>query len=162
MSLTPAQLQTLGAYIASMPAWAALPNDSDAAFFIAGELNKDTAFIVYKASEQTDKIGRAVSYVAIEALTTANLEKINTFYGMNPSQFQPAKADVRSFWTNVLSGALGGAGQASRDAMDALYRRPARDVERIYATGTGTTVSPGALVYEGTVTYPEVQQARGT
>jgi hypothetical protein len=162
MALTPEQLPALKAYINSVPAWAALPLNSDSAYFIAGELKKATspAFVVYKPTEHTEKIGRTVSYVAVEALTTANLDKVNTFYRMNPSIFEPMKADVRSFWTNVLSGALGGAGQVSRDAMDALYRRTASVGEKIYATGTGTTLAPGNLVFEGEITYQEVEQAR--
>jgi hypothetical protein len=162
MALTQEQLPALKAYIESIPAWSALPMNSDSAFFIAGELKNPTipAFVVYKPTEKTEKIGRTVSYVAIEALTATNLDKVNTFYRMNPTTFEPVKADVRSYWTNVLSGALGGAGQASRDAMDALYRRTANVGEKIYATGTGTTVSPGSLVFEGEITYPEVEQAR--
>lgn len=162
MSLTPEQLPALKAYINSVPAWAALPNNSDSAYYIAGELNKPTspAFIVWKPTEITDKIGRTISYVAVEALTATNLDKINTFYRMNPSTFEPFKTDVRSYWTNVLSGALGGAGQASRDAMDALYRRTATIGEKIYAIGTGTTVAPGTLVFEGSITLSEVEAAR--
>ena len=159
--LTAAQLVTLGAYIATVPAWVAMPSGPDTASFIRDELNKDSAFIVFKRTEQTDKIGRSVSYIAIEAMTALNLDKAKMFYQMNPEVFEPVKADVRSFWANVLSGTLGGAGQASRDAMDALYRRPARDAERVFALGTGTTLAPGTLVFEGSVTYPEVLTARG-
>lgn len=39
MALTSPQLATLKAYINSVPAWAALPNDSDSALQIAASLN---------------------------------------------------------------------------------------------------------------------------
>jgi hypothetical protein len=62
--------------------------------------------------------------------------------------------------TDTFSGALGGQGQATRDALDALYRRTATRGERLYATGAGTTVSPGVLVYEGNISTGDITDAR--
>jgi hypothetical protein len=161
-SLSSAQLTTLKACINAVPAWAALPNDSTSAVTIAAGLNAaaSPAWVVWKPTEETGLIGRTVSYVAVEAMTTANLDKVRVFYVMNPERFEPVKADVRSFWANVLSGALGGAGQASRDAMDALYRRNATTGEKCLSTGTGSTASPATLGYEGQIGWPDVQAAR--
>ena len=122
-------------------------------------LNAPSTFVVYKTSETVASVGQAVNYVAFEALTTANLEKINTFTRLNMNTFNPSKADVRSCWANIFSGALGGQGQATRDALEALWRRFATRGERIYATGTGTTLAPGALVFEGSITDSDISAA---
>lgn len=112
---------------------------------MAGWYNVATTFIVYKPTEQTQQIGDVVNYVAVAALTTANIEKLNLFYVLQPNVFEPLKADQRQYMADVFSGALGGQGQATRDALDALYRRAALRGEKLYSTGTGTTVAPGAL-----------------
>jgi len=126
---------------------------------MAAWFNEASTFVVFKSSETVAAVGQAVNYVAFEALTTANLEKINTFTRLNMQTFPPSKADVRSFWANVFSGALGGQGQATRDALEALWRRFAKRGEKLYATGTGTTLAPGALVFEGNITDADISAA---
>ena len=160
--MTPAQLATLGTYIESVPAWAALPNTNAGNSTIQAGLNANASpdYIVWKSSLPTAEVGKTVNYVAVEALTDINRGKIDTFYGMNPDSFDPGRLDIRNYWANTFSGALGGQGQATRDALEALYRRKALLVEKVLATGTGSTVSPAVLGYEGTVTTDEIEQAR--
>lgn len=160
MALTQAQLPALKAAILAEtdPAFVEY-RTAGAVGAMADFYNADSAFVVFKTTEQMDNVGKAVNYVAFEALTTANLEKLNTFRTLNEVTIAPVRSDVRSFFANVFSGALGGQGQATRDALDALWRRFAKRGERIYATGTGTTLAPGALVYEGDVSIDNVVQA---
>lgn len=158
--MTPQQLQALKAAILA---------ERDPAFVQARTLgqtsvmrdfyNANSTFVVYKTSETVAAVGRAVNYVAFEALTTANLEKINTFTRLNMATFPPTSAYIRTFWANVFSGALGGQGQATRDALEALWRRFATRAERLYATGTGTTLAPGALVFEGAISESDINAA---
>lgn len=124
---------------------------------LRGWLNGASTFVVYKTTESILAIGQTINYVAFEALTTANLEKINTFTRLNMQTCKPSRSDVRAFWANVFSGALGGQGQATRDALEALWRRFATNAERAFATGTGTTLAPGALVFEGTCDESDAQ-----
>lgn len=147
----------------------AINTETDAAFvgyrtngqtpLMAAFFNQASTFVVYKTTETVASVGQAVNYVAFEALTTANLEKINTFTRLNMNTFAPSKADVRSCWANIFSGALGGQGQATRDALEALWRRFANRGERLYATGTGTTLAPGALVFEGSINDADISAA---
>jgi len=162
MALTPAQQQTLKAYIEADGTLNAFPQNSDGAFEIARLLNLDASpdYVVYKQEVMTDEIGKAVNYVAVEATTTANKDSITLFYRMNPLTCNPSRTDVRAFFDDVFSGALGGEGQNTRDALQALWRRLATRFESIYAVGAGTDVSPSTLVVVGSVSYPEVQQAR--
>jgi hypothetical protein len=120
------------------------------------------AFVCWKASVPSGQIGKTVNYVAVAAMTTANLERLNNFLGMNPSEFDPGRADIRAFMADTFSGALGGQGQATRDALDALYRRNALLIEKILATGTGSTASPAVMGREGTITPDEIEQARAS
>ena len=160
--LTTAQLQALGAYIAADPVLSAYPMNSDGAFEIAAALNQEAtpAFVVWRSTVTTAEVGNAVNYVAVEAMTDANRGRITTFYAMNPEAFSPARADIRSYWSNTFSGALGGQGQATRDALDALWRRNATIAEQVLASGTGTTASPATLGWEGSLNYSDVMAAR--
>ena len=163
MALTTQQLQALGAYIAADPVLSAFPQGSDGAFEIAAALNKEAtpAFVVWRSKVSTAEVGNAVNYIAVEAMTDANRGRITTFYTMNPQSFSPSRADVRSYWDNTFSGALGGQGQATRDALNALWRRNATIAEKVLASGTGTTASPATLGWEGSLNYSDVMQARG-
>jgi hypothetical protein len=78
---------------------------------------------------------------------------------LNPENFEPT-ADVESYWDTTFGGALGGQGQATRDALVALWRRAATRGEALYATGTGTAIAPGTLVYEGSISPTDVTSAR--
>lgn len=115
-------------------------------------------FVVFRASVQTAEVGRTVNYEAVGAMTTANRDRIITFYTLNPMEFPPV-ADVRAFWNNTFSGALAGQGAATREALEALWRRKATRIERLFATGTGSVESPGALVYQGSLSEQDVTLA---
>jgi hypothetical protein len=160
--LSTAQLQAIKASIDADPVLATIPNDPNGAMYIASELNKEASptFVVWRSAVTTAEVGDTVSYIAVEAMTDINRGRINTFYSMNPSSFNPSRADIRSYWSNTFSGTLGGAGQATRDALDALWRRNATNVEKIFASGTGTTVSPAILGFEGMVSHVDIQNAR--
>jgi hypothetical protein len=162
--LTTAQLQALKAAIDADPVLSAQPLNSDGAFFIAAELNKEAApaFIVWRKSVETAEVGNTVNYIAVEAMTDGNRNRIKTFYSMNPESFSPSRPDIRTYWANTFSGALGGQGAATRDALEALWRRNATRAEKALATGTGTTASPALLNWEGALTYFDVIGARAS
>lgn len=161
MSLTPSQLVTLAAHIRANTAPAvvsALAAGADNELARLYSLPASPAYVVWRRSVSTAEVGVTVNYIAVEAMTDANRARITTFYAMNPGQFEP-RSDVRTFWANTFSGALGGQGQATRDALDALWRRNALLVETVFATGSGTTASPSTLGYEGSVTPDQISAA---
>jgi hypothetical protein len=150
MSLTTQQLATLRAGVFADPTAAAL--------LAAGNwqevrdwLNAMGTAIVWRSSVAIAEVGRVTNYIAVEAMTDANRGRINTFYLMNPVSIDPSRSDMRTYWANTFSGALGGQGQATRDALEALWRRTATRAERLLATGTGTQVAPATLGLEGEV-----------
>ena len=157
--LTPAQLQTLKTYIAGVPEWAALPLNSDGAYAIAQALNEPVtpAFIVWKTNVPRNEVGKAFVASALAAITAGNNDKLANFAAWNES-VNPSRADQRAFFDDVFSVA---AGASTRAALLALWKRSANHVEKLFATGTGSDASPATMVVEGSISYQEVQEARG-
>jgi hypothetical protein len=156
--LTNQQLTTLKAYIDSVPEWAALPNNSDTAYFIAQELNKPAApaFIVWKTNVPRNEVGKAFVASALAAITAGNNDKLANFAAWNES-VNPSRADQRQFFDDVFSVA---AGATTRAALLALWKRSANSVEKLFATGAGSDASPATMTFEGSVSYQQVEQAR--
>ena len=157
--LTPAQLVTLKAAILAEtdPAFVTLRNEG-ATGAMADFYNQPSTFVVRKNTIRSAEIGPVLNYVAVSSLTTANRDRATTFLLLNPVEFKPT-ADVESYWDTTFGGALGGQGQATRDALVALWRRFATKGERIFATGTGTTLAPGVLVFDGQITGDDISRA---
>lgn len=153
------QLQTLKAAILA---------ETDPAFVLArtqGQtsvmrdfFNANSTFVVRKKLVNSKDIGPVLNYVAVSNLTTINRDRATTFVILNPDTFAPT-ADVEAYWDTTFAGALGGQGQATRDALVALWRRFATRFERLFATGTGTSVAPGAIVVEGPITDADIGAA---
>lgn len=148
---------------------AAILAETDAAFValrqanneqgMAGRYNALSTFVVRRRSVLAAEIGPALNYIAVSSLTTANRDRATTFIILNPLSFAPT-ADVESYWDATFSGALGGQGQATRDALVALWRRIVTRGERLFCTGTGTTVAPGTLgAFEGTISAQDISDA---
>lgn len=157
--MTPAQLTTLKAAIAAEtdPAFVAL-RTSGATGAMADWYNIASTFVVRKRSVNTSSIGPVLNYVAVSNLTTINRDRATTFIILNPVSFVPT-ADIEAYFDTTFNGTLGGEGANTRAALQALWRRLATRGERLFATGTGTTVAPGVLVFEGAVTNDDIVQA---
>ena len=158
--MTPEQNATLKAAVAAEPSLAqAILTGNDA--MIAAWLNADAhpAFTTWKTSIPTAAIGTTIGYLALAAMTSANLTQLDMFLSLNKDAFPPS-ASIRGFFNTTFGGALGGEGQSTRDAMDALYRRNAKRVEKILATGTGSVASPATLAFEGNITVEEAGYLR--
>jgi hypothetical protein len=69
----------------------------------------------------------------------------------------PSLPQVRAAFTDIFSGT--GNAASNRAHLLAVARRKALRIERLFATGTGSTGSPGALVVEGALDYLDVYQA---
>ena len=161
MSLTPAQLQTLGTYIASVPAWNALPNNSDTASFISDELAKNAspAFTVWRPDVTADETGNAWVGTDIDGMSALNMQRLQLLLASSPQGlFDMGRIDRRAGFENPFGT---NANNASRVAMRAAWKRLANVAEKLFATGTGSDASPGVMTFTGRVSYPEVIAARG-
>jgi hypothetical protein len=156
--MTPAQLTTLAAHIRAStdPAVvAALANGNDNE--IARLYNRDAvpAFIVWRTNVTCQETTDAWVGTDIDGMSALNMQRLQMLLASGPV-CNMSRADRRAwaenpFGTNVNN--------ASRVAMRAIWKRAVRVVERVFATGTGSDATPGALVYEGSVTGDEIASA---
>lgn len=129
---------------------------------IADFYNGDSTFVVWKTLLTEHEI---VSNVSPEATTwdwvayiaTSTAEKMawerifNGTYSIDPSKDQ-----TRSGIAAIFSGA---GNAAQRTHLLAVAKRNATRAEALYATGTGTTATPGKLTFEGVITHNDVANA---
>ena len=159
MPLTTAQLATLKApnQLETDPVCVGY-RQQGATGAMADWLNVTSTFVVRRNRVAASEIGPTLNYVAVSSLTTANRDRATTFLLLNPDSFSPT-SDIESYWDTTFGGALGGEGANTRAALQALWRRLATRGERIFATGTGSQASPGALTFEGLISNGDVVQA---
>ena len=149
MPFTTAQLQTLKAAIAA---------ETDPVFVsdrIAGNtgamgefFNLDSTFVAWKTSVPITEIGDAINATELVGLTTGKLQQLQTISDYSGGTINPSKIDRRSAFDQVFSAA---SGTITRPALLALWKRFAKRGEKVFATGAGTDVAPGNLVWEGSV-----------
>lgn len=159
-AMTPAQLATLKTAIEADPAFASLPHNGDGAFAIAESFNATAspAFTAWKSNVSIGEIGKTIVATGLAALTTANTTRLGVIAQINPDGINPSRADQRAFFDDVFSAS---SGDSTRAALLVLWKRLARRVEKLFATGTGSDASPATLVWEGPIAYQDVLQAMG-
>jgi hypothetical protein len=169
MPLTSAQKTTLKAFIAADPVLSAIPNTPDGAFEIADRLALDASpdFWVYKTTlNEHDITGKA----SVDATTWSWSAYIPRSQGERDGwarmfndtrSINPSLANVRQGLADIFSGTANNA-PAQRTHLQAMSRRKASVVEKLFATGTGSTASPATMVFEGRLTYADVQEARNS
>lgn len=126
---------------------------------IAAWYNRDAAptFVVWRNEVKAEEIGNAWSGTDIDGMSALNMQRLQLLLASAPSGiFDMSRADRRAgfenpFGTNVNN--------ASRVAMNAVWKRFASRVERLFATGTGSTASPGVLVFTGPLSESDVTRA---
>ena len=97
MSLTIAQEQILASYIASNPIWAAMPKNSDTAYFIAQELNKDDVvpYIVWRTNVDPNEIMRnGLDWTRVDNLSVGKARIWDWMTGLGT--LNPSKANIRA------------------------------------------------------------------
>jgi hypothetical protein len=157
--LTNAQLLTLKASILAEtdPTFVGYRTANDkpsmAAWYNA---NTSPAFIVWKTSVPVANVGIAFSSSEVAGLTTANTNRLQVMASYSGGSFNPSIPDVRAGFDSVFSGA---GGATTRAALLALWKRTARRLERLYATGTGSDAVPALLVVEGTIDGDHIGEA---
>lgn len=163
--MTPAQLATLKAHIDASGDLNAFPNDSDGAFGIAALLNQPAspAFYVWRTSVPIDEIMQnGFDWTRVDNLTVGKARIWD--WMMRTALLNPSRANVRA---GVLA-VFGTAGDlATRLATFTHCQRTATRIEKLFATGAGTTtteqgVGPAVMAFEGNVSYQDVDVARNS
>lgn len=160
MQLTLAQKQALKADIiaASDPACVALeasPTNSDFAFAVKDLYNLAASpdHWVFRSVVSLVEIGNAIVATELAGLTSLNIDRLAVIAVYAPSGINPSMADRRAAFDDIFSGA---GGTNTRAALAVLWRRKATRVEKLLATGTGSTGSPATMGAEGPLSFQDV------
>lgn len=164
----PANMPNAGAFVGM--AVSAIPNDSgDGNLAVASwyNLNASPDFWVWKTSvtkgeyvNGTSVDGTTFSWTGAGFITRSQGERDawrEMFNGTNT--VNPSLPQVRQAFTDIFSGGTAPA-PANRTHMSTMSRRLAKSGEKLFATGTGSTASPAAMGYEGSISLQDVNTAR--
>jgi hypothetical protein len=166
MSLSPEQYAVLKADILASPDMNTLPLTSTGTAAIQKLYNAAAvpAFQVTKTSLSRHDIltgtsgeGTTFSWAGGAYITRSQGER-DAFREMfnSTGTVNPTLASITAAFSDIFSGA-GGLG--NRTHITAMSKRVATRFERLFATGTGTLISPGTLVLEGNVSNDNLQIA---
>lgn len=181
--MTPSQLATLKAAILADPVLAAKPMTSGGALEIAGILNAaaSPAYYVWRSSTPAPDILDAIIWASLTLAdapdgTTAYTNRVLACQAkqMNVQillqgrdSLATGRNSVRGGLSDALQNVPAGTGGAFLDAgwagankVKAAITRQASVVEKLFATGNGTTATPSNLGYEGPVSSDDIQAAR--
>lgn len=161
MILTTGQLQAIKANITANGDLNALPNNDDGNLAIAVLYNADAspAFIVWRSIVPLTQVGSAFDAAELATRSTADSTRLQVIAAYLPAGVNASLAGVRQFFDDVFSGA---GGLTTRTNLAAVWKRSARRIEKLFATGTGSTGSPATLVVEGTITGAQILEARNS
>jgi hypothetical protein len=166
-ALTPAQLTALKNDILADPELAAHPNTADGAFAIAEAYSAVAApdFWVWRSSvSQAEIVGVATpapdntswSWTTYIARSQGERDGWREMFA-DTGTINPSRPNVRQGLQDIFSG---GTGAGQRTHLLAAARRKANRVEKLFATGTGSTASPATMGFEGALSYQDVLSAR--
>jgi len=163
MPLTTAQKQSLKADIIAAADQAcvdleASPTNSDLAFAVATLYNAQAspAFTVWKRLVTITEVGDKINGTELAGLSSLNATRLQTVVVLSAGGVNPSLADRRQFFDDIFSGA---GGATTRANLLALWKRTARRIEKVLATGTGSDASPATMGYEGTISFQDVLDA---
>lgn len=168
MTLTDAQNATLKAHILDTPELNAFPNNEDGAAGIANLLNLQAVpdFTVFKTNAPLDEVGEAL-VIGISGLTTAESQRIDLLASYSQAGVNPSDADIRALYEEELG--AGADANTAKARLDVLWRRLSNEIEKLFATGTGSDVDPAILApiiegafSEGDITRQDVAIARNS
>ena len=168
MSLSNAQLAILKADIIADPILSAQPNNSDGASVIAGFYNILAVpdFWAWRTSmtkaeyvQSAGPDGTTFIWVGNGFITRSVGERDAWRELFNGDQAcNPSLSNVRAAFGDIFSGA--GNAAANLAHLIAMSRRKIKRAEKLFATGTGTTVAPAIMTFEGDLSYQDIEQAR--
>lgn len=187
MTLTLAQLQALKADIAAntntIPAgqpWTGafagvavkdVPNSGDGNFAVAGWYSQAAVpdFWVWRSSvtkselvNSTSTDGTTFNWTGAGFITRSQGERDAWRELFNGSDVvNPSLSQVRQAFADIFSGATAPA-PANRTHLLTIARRKALRVEKMFATGTGSTGSPAVMSFEGTISGQDIETARNS
>jgi hypothetical protein len=160
--LTDPQKLIIKTYVEQDPTLSQLAPSADNAFAIAAALQAiaDPAFIVWRSSVTQDEITQnGFDWAQADNLSVGQARIWEWLFDNSASAMNPSKPNVRAGISECWKGTA--AKVAVATAVFVHCKRPANILEKLLATGTGTTEAPATMGYEGTVNYNDVASAMG-
>lgn len=167
--MTPAQLSTLKTYILADQTMVAVGrNDTE----MARLLNLPSTFYVWRSTTPADEVTDAIlldrmtpvdtpdgTAIQTNRLLLCQAKQINLQIVLQGKEtIATGRANIRAALSDALLNVPSGPGGVTQDAgwlgagrVKATITRLASVAERVFATGSGTTGTPGALVWEGVI-----------
>jgi hypothetical protein len=122
---------------------------------VANWFNSTSTFIVWKTRQNESEIysQTGFDFTLVDGLTSGKRDEWSNF--LFKSEFcDPSKINIRNGVIDVWSGTA--AKNAVQAVILALFKRAATQAERILASGTGTTLTPGSMTFEGAISSDDV------
>ena len=133
-----------------------VPNNPDGNLAVAGWYNlvAAPAFTLWRKAVPLAEIAVSLNGTELAGLSTLNHTRLQTVITLvNASGgANPSVADQRAFWNDIFSGA---GGTNTRAALLVIWKRLASNIEKLFATGTGSDAVPAISA------FPDGSQADG-
>ncbi len=161
MLLTDAQKAVVHADMMSHPelaAMAAAGDDVGLANYYNSLVVPD--FIVWKTTVYQDEITQSSTFdwTRVDNLTVGKARIWDMMFRNQSQSINPGNSNVRAGIDAAWVGTA--ADLAVRASVYAMCKRSATQLEKLLATGTGTTASPATLTAEGVIDYAEMSGVR--
>jgi len=160
-NLTASQLTVLKADILADPVLSAYPQTADGLQAIAAAYNVNAApaFWVWRTRITEEEIvgeaspdGTLWSWPAYISRSAGEQNCWSRMFAKTEG-INASRPNVRQGLADIFSGP---SGVAQRTHLLAIGRRLSTRAEKLFATGTGSTASPGTMTFEGTITVSDV------
>jgi hypothetical protein len=160
--LTTAQALALKADVEADAAFASVPHNSDGAFTVAAAYNlaASPAYVVWRTKVSRDELQQldTFDWTQIDNLSVGK-SRIWDWMFMRGAEINAAKANVRA---GIAACLVGNASLlAMQTAVLTACKRNSTRAEKLFATGSGTTLSPSVMNFEGDLGYQDVATAMG-
>ena len=122
---------------------------------VANWLNAVSTFVAWRSRVSDTEIyaDEGFNFALVDGLSSGKRDEWKDF--LFKSGFcNPSKSNIRAGIIDVWSG--NAARVAVQDAIFALFKRNATNLEEILATGIGTDADPGILTFEGSIQVGQV------
>ena len=157
MALTNEELVILRDDIASDPAFAGLPHNSDGAWAVAAAYNLQAVpdFYLWKNTLSTADCKTAMVWTEFIGRTAGEREAWQ--FMLSNGEINPSDVNVRQGIADIFSGP---SGLQSRTNLVAIAKRLATRIQKLFAVGTGSASVPATATVES-ISYQDVQDAWG-
>ena len=117
------------------------------------------SFTVWRSTVGSNEIINSITFSGAGGFIARTAGERETFLMLLArGSIEPWRANIRQAFSDIFSGAGTGAPE-TRTALLAVSKRLANNIEKLFATGTGSDASPATLTYEGPIYYSDISEA---